>query len=389
MQYRTEEGPKVSTLSGQESAKILVVDDSREILEVLKKVLELSGYDVFTADRASKALKKLTVKVPDLIICDVMMPEQDGYQFHLEVKQNPDWCNIPFLFLTALNSDEEKRMGMASGCDDYLTKPFDPDDLVAVVRGKLTLARHREKMSTLKMEGFRRRIIHTLSHEFRTPLVSVNTGAELLLEQHKSLNDKQIARLLQSVWRGGQRLERLVDDFMLLQQIDLGHAAHTCELYRQRCPVLRIIETAVECFKESMGEGDNYMVETIGPVEDELCDSYISVYDVQLINVVQRLLSNAYKFGGQEGLITITFGVAHDNVFISVRDRGPGLQDNSRSKAYEPFTQINRETYEQQGCGLGLTIARYFTTINGGTLTLSQPEDGVGLEAMLLFPVTV
>lgn len=369
---------------------ILVVDDNAQLLSVTKEILEVHGFKVLDAASVSAALEYLTTASVDMIICDVVMPERNGFEFRDEVLRNPEWCDLPFIFLTGLSSDDEVRMGKASGCDEYLTKPFDPDDLISVVKGKVALLRKRQAMADARMESYRRRIIHTLSHEFRTPLVSINTGTELLLDQHINLKDAQVTKLLESVLRGGQRLERLVDDFMLLQQIDLGHAEYTCELYQQKVPIRAIVESAVESFVESQIHPEQFDIQVILPEQDTLEQLYVRVYDVQIVNLFTRLLSNAVKFAGSKEPIRILLGHESGSVYAAVLDSGPGLDATKETEphysALKPFAQINRETYEQQGCGLGLTIAHYFAAINGGKLFLRNRPEKQGLEARVVFP---
>lgn len=373
----------------RDSGVVLVVDDNLELLCLVKQVLTAEGFKVLTAPSVDAAFRTLAATTPDMIICDVLLPDKNGLEFHREVKQSPEWCNVPFVFLTGLSSEEHIRIGKQQGCDDYLTKPVEVEDLIAVVKGKLALAEHRRKMALAQFEGYRKRIIHTLSHEFRTPLVSINTGTELLLDQHGDLPHEQIKRLLESIWRGGQRLERLVNDFMLLQQIDLGHARQTYELYKQPISVLQLIETAVDCFNQTAFEGHVAEPEVLLPNKRRLEQLIILVYDVQILNVIQRLLSNAYKFAGEESRVTVSGGELEGVAYISIRDRGPGMDSLCKSapKACEAFVQLKREVYEQQGCGIGLTISRHFAEINGGSLRFCTPEEGPGLEAMLSFPL--
>lgn len=370
------------------SSHVLLVDDNVELLAVLRQILEANGYQVSLASMVNQAIGLLDVFIPDIIICDIMLPDRSGFDLYEEVRANSRWYEVPFLFLSALSGEEHIRLGKQLGCDDYLTKPFNPDDLVSVVKGKLALAECRKKMQVKRFEDYRKRIIQTLSHEFRTPLVSINTGAELLLEQNEGLGEVQVRRLLESILRGGQRLERLVDDFMLLQQIDLGHAEHTCELYRQTLPLVQIVDTAIECYEEIHGERPHPLTKDYLN-ERENSKIKICVYDVQVINVIQRLLNNAYKFAGRENAVMVRVGKHDDKAFVSIRDYGPGLKKDSApaEDACLPFMQIDREFLEQQGCGLGLTISKYFTEINGGTLTLDTPEDGIGLEAVVSFPL--
>ncbi len=119
---------------------ILVVDDQPELLENIALTLEAAGYAVATAQDGAQALELLSNTPPDLILADIAMPQLNGYQLFERVRENPDWVAIPFLFLTARALDSDIRYGKELGADDYLTKPIQPEDLLAVVRGKLRRA---------------------------------------------------------------------------------------------------------------------------------------------------------------------------------------------------------------------------------------------------------
>lgn len=122
-------------------ALILVVDDQPELLSSLQMTLELSGYGVVTAHNGHIALELLHQRSVDLIISDIAMPGMNGYQLYERVRENAAWMAIPFLFLTARSLDSDVRYGKELGVDDYLTKPLQPEDLLAVIQGKLKRAR--------------------------------------------------------------------------------------------------------------------------------------------------------------------------------------------------------------------------------------------------------
>lgn len=386
LQYPAVNSPSVQSEEQLTKADVLVVDDNLELLSVLSEILSLNGYSVQSATNGHLALELLSSHSPDLIICDIMMPMMDGFELHSVIRDTAEWCDIPFVFLTALSDPREIRLGRESGCDDYLTKPFDPSDLISVVKGKLTLARHRRLVNEARMESYRRRVVHTLSHEFRTPLVSINTGTELLIDQHKNLKHEHVERLLESISRGGQRLERLVNDFMLLQQIDLGEAERLCKRYKRKTSLLEAAEIAVESYKELFPEtADIIELVSMGCTDK---NSMVDVYDVQLVSIIQRLLSNSQKFAGTEKTITVTVSTEGALGIIRIRDMGPGLKrQNTACDPLQAFTQVDRDIHEQQGCGLGLTIANHFALINGGKLRLFEPEDGVGLLVEVSLPL--
>lgn len=126
-------------------AIILVVDDEPVIRDCVADVLGLSGFKVITAGSGAEALTLMDHHTPDLIIADVMMPQMNGYQLYQRVRRNPDWLLIPFIFLTAKSEKEDVRYGKELGADDYLTKPLEPEDLLAAVIGRLTRFEQFEK----------------------------------------------------------------------------------------------------------------------------------------------------------------------------------------------------------------------------------------------------
>ncbi len=364
----TQPNQDANTGTAKESL-VLVVDDNRELLGVLKGFLGRHGLRVITAECGTAALELLAYARPELVVCDILMPRMDGYELQRVLLSDPKWSDIPFIFLSALSAEEEVQYGRELGCDEYLTKPFDLSELLAVIKGKLTLAQQRARMNELKAGETHRRIINTLSHEFRTPLVSISTGAELLRDEHDSLDQKQFSQLLEMIWRGGQRLERLVNDF-----------------YRQRVSLSNVVQLAVESYKETLFSGETANIEVLLPKEKR--DLWIEVFDPHVVSIIQRLLSNAHKFGGPENKISVGIGKIDNSGFVCIRDRGPGMETSHvdvLTHACEPFTQFKREVLEQQGCGLGLAICRKLAGINGATLSFRRPDEGPGLEAILSF----
>lgn len=119
------------------SMKILVIEDNSEMRENIAELLELSSYEVDVAINGKEGVKKALVSVPDLIICDIMMPEMDGYETLSLLSRNPKTMAIPFIFLTAKAEKEDFRKGMDMGADDYLVKPFDHISLINTVQRRL------------------------------------------------------------------------------------------------------------------------------------------------------------------------------------------------------------------------------------------------------------
>jgi two-component system sensor histidine kinase/response regulator len=364
---------------------ILVVDDNPLIVSVVKNLLQANNYQVATAGNGREALDLLGHRAVDVIICDVMMPKMDGYKLHHWVRAKAEFSHIPFVFLTALDTDQEMLKGHESGADDYLTKPFDPRDLLAVVRGKILRSRGIKSSTENRYDNYRRRVIHTLSHEFRTPLVAINTGTEMLMEQlvsqHGNLDADKINNLLEAVHRGGQRLERLVNDFMLLQQIDAGVAQKVYDSRAEQCAVSSLLETFLKMIQS---ECDRAGVKLSF---DSCCgESMVRIYQPQVLEILRRVTENGIKFSPKDRVLDIFAYRQEDEIIIEIRDRGIGFDPAKIREALEAFGQIDREKLEQQGGGLGLAIAYKYALINKCKLLFATRHDG-GSSVSLVFPV--
>ncbi|RLC85875.1 MAG: hypothetical protein DRI79_10805, partial [Chloroflexi bacterium] len=167
---------------------ILVVEDHEILLEAIRDILETAGYIVSTAPDGVQALQVMEKIRPDLIVADIMMPRMDGYTLYEAVRARPEWVPIPFIFLTAKTEKEEMLKGKGLGAEDYITKPFDAQELLVVVRARLKRAQAIREVTEAEFDQLKQQIITVLSHELRTPLTYVRTYTELALEEISSLS---------------------------------------------------------------------------------------------------------------------------------------------------------------------------------------------------------
>ncbi|MFX0106187.1 MAG: PleD family two-component system response regulator [Candidatus Hodarchaeota archaeon] len=154
---------------------ILLVEDDPNIVKYIKMTLEFNQCDVITAENGKEGLKVLLeqIECPDLIISDILMPELNGYDFFNEISYNPALCHIPFIFLSALDSAEEIRMGKMLGADDYLTKPINEDDLLATVFGKIKRSMHNKLVSKRFSELFASDEIESIPEENKDLIILI------------------------------------------------------------------------------------------------------------------------------------------------------------------------------------------------------------------------
>jgi len=144
-------------MTEQEKPTILVVDDNEDIATNVKYFLEFSGFTVYTASNGKEAFEVLGTldNVPDVIVSDIMMPEMDGYEFFKAVSSDTRYMNVPFIFLSAKSSPEDVRLGKILGVDDYMIKPFNQEDLLASITGKIARSKNAARMNDILVDSMK------------------------------------------------------------------------------------------------------------------------------------------------------------------------------------------------------------------------------------------
>ena len=365
--------------------KVMLVEDNPILLESIAFELEMRGYDVMQAidGRVALDLLNVTDHTPDIIVSDIAMPNMDGYMLLESVRQNQKWNNVPFLFLTALDSKNASRTGRELGVDDYLTKPFQPEDLVIAMENKLSRIAQFRQAAEVQMDDVRRQLLHMLSQELRSPLTYIFGGAEMLEEYLGDLPNETAHDMLRLVQTGVKRLNRLVNNILYLVTIDSGHLKRIIEQYGSPFEVMDIVNTAVRTIRDNPQFADrDLQVEVNGPDEP----LYIHGVDEYLVMMVAEILHNAFKYSPQRATITVNVARVGVNVRIVIQDQGPGIPPEKIDSVWDRFMQMHHEDYEQQGSGLGLSLVRETARLHGGDCGIaSQP--GVGTTVTLQLPL--
>jgi two-component system, sensor histidine kinase and response regulator len=363
-----------------EGCCVLVVEDNPLMKQTIESLLLSQNFTVYTSANGKEALEILKDREVDVIVCDVMMPKMDGYQLFQSLRDSNRHHHVPFVFLTALDDVVEIERGNEIGVDDYLTKPFEPREFLSIIRGKVVRSRNLKSIEEGKYEQFRKRVIHTLSHEFRTPLVAISTGTELLLDQIGSLDPEKTVSLLSAVQRGGQRLERLVSDFMLVQQIESGVAERLYESKRKKVSLCDLHSDLLQRVSD-LPDDEAKRIKSDVPQKEVILEP---VYSPHIVEIIFRLLQNSLKFA-PETPAHVSFEIYAGEVCWNVKDYGPGFEVSRIGEAMQLFGQLDRQIHEQQGGGLGLPIACRLAAINRCSLKF-RPATLEGFTASLALP---
>lgn len=361
---------------------ILVVDDEPGNLELIATILQHDSYIVLPASSALEALKLLETHKPDLIISDIMMPHMSGYELYQEVRQNPELQAVPFIFLSAKGKRADIRYGKELGVDDYLTKPFSRQDLLLTIRNKLQraqdfIAEAENRLNTLKND-----IMRSLSHEFRTPLTIIKGSIELM-SRDLNLNQQQhFNEWLEHIKHNSDRLENLVEDFLLMAKAESGELLREFEKYKVPLSLPLLLPMLLAPFKQLAEQRHMRFNLDIAPSTPDLY-----VCERHLLIVLTKLLDNSFKFSPEhEGEVGIKVDHPDDVIRIAVYNQGDLIAPEHQEKVFDKFYQIGRQYWEQQGTGVGLTIAKQLVELNGGQIRAYNQEDRLNVFE-LQFPI--
>lgn len=355
-------------------ARILIVEDELNLLEGIQTVLELDNYSVIAVENGEQALAILSESSvpPDLIVSDIMMPHMDGIQLLREVRKVAAWIKIPFIFLTARSEKVDIQRGKQLGVDDYLTKPFDADDLLIAVesrlnRHKMLNAVYDDAMSTLKHN-----ILTILNHEFRTPLTFVVAYADMLNDETQRLSDEELLAFLRGVNTGALRLRRLIENFIQLVEMETGDAQKAYDL--RKAPITDLADL-IETARLEVYNVTHFSQPFYTDIEDGLPEF---TGDIQYLrSALVQLIDNAVKFSAGDQPITVGAYRFGDEVHLWVRDHGRGIDPAQQEEIWETFYQIDRDIHEDQGTGSGLAIVDHVAMLHGGHTEIeSRPQEG-------------
>ena len=368
-----------------QSAKVLVVEDDVHLLEGIRDILELEEemkFEVLMAENGVHALEVLRSQVtpPDLIVSDIMMPKMDGITFLKEVRKEPIWFAIPFIFLTAKGEKSDQHRGLRLGVDDYIVKPYDPNDLLEKIKARLRRYSGLNDLYKKGLDGLKRQILTILNHEFRTPLTFVVAYADMLSNpgEHK-MSDSELQSYLTGVSAGANRLRRLIENFILLVEMITGDAQQT---YAWRRGDIDSINDLLAMAQEKAGQLDNHAltIEVTGAIP-------VFNGDMEyLAAALAQFLTNAAKFSADGKPIVMGAETGTDDVVLWVRDQGRGIPPNEYDAIWQPFYQINRAVNEDQGAGTGLAIVQGVAALHGGRAELDS-KVGIGSTFRIVLPL--
>lgn len=363
--------------------KILVVDDVQSNIILVKAILGKEGYQIFEATNGFECIEKLKTDNPDIILLDIMMPEMNGLET-MEIIRNGDVNpNIPIIFLSALDDKKDVVKGFKSGANDYVTKPFNNNELVVRVSHQISLIAAKREieektinlLSTIKN---RDRLYAVIAHDLRSPLSSIKMILNLLTtELGGDKIDQEMFSMLKEANKTSEELFLLLDNLLKWTKTQTGK--------------LRIVSQKIDIIGIINGLEDLYTImsksKDINISLKSSSSSIETVSDADLIKTILRnLIVNAIKFSYTGGNINITAEEQEDKIIIGIEDNGCGISEENKDKILsKENTYTTFGTNNEEGSGLGLNLCNEFVTKLGGRLWF-ESEEGVGTKFYFTIP---
>ena len=351
--------------------KILIVDDVMSNVLLLKVLLTNEKFAIATASNGRQALEQVEKENPDLVLLDVMMPEMSGFEVAQHLKSNPQTAEIPIIFLTALNSTADIVKGFQVGANDFISKPFNKEELIIRVTHQISLVAAK-RLILSKTEELQRtiagrdKLYSVIAHDLRSPMGSIKMVLNMLI-----LNlpfEKIGAEMYELLTMANQTTEdvfSLLDNLLKWTKSQIGKL----NVVYQDVDLVEVTDGVIEIFS---------MVASLKKIRiREMKPERMMVNaDIDMLKtVVRNLLSNAIKFSKENSEILVKMEEVNGMAVVSVQDHGCGISEEGQKKLLHADTHFSTfGTNNEEGSGLGLLLCKDFVVKNGGKLWFTSKE---------------
>lgn len=355
---------------------VLIIDDDAHLTATLTLGLETSGYRVVSAPDATSGWKLAHIHLPDLILCDIDMPDKDGRRLLKEMQADPALAGRQYVLMTGKMALGGTRAAMSLGADDYLSKPFTLKELLNCIEARLRRAEISRRIDTRRVEELRERLHSTLPQQFFTPLASIMGLTELLQNQLEVLKQEEIRQDLADILRASRRLHRTLRNYLLLLELDSPEAARPSPPL-QADAVMKALTTGIEIANERHQRAADLV--------SELEAAGIKADPMDLAILLEELVDNALAYSRHGTTVNVRSWVDAGQLHVSVKDRGRGMTPEQVARLYA-LRRPTRTPMGEPGLGLGLALVRRLVRHLGGEFHLDS-EPGKGTTSHFTLPV--
>lgn len=360
---------------------VLVVDDNPKNLQIIALTLRDLNYKLMIADSGPKAIELSERYKSDLILLDVMMPGMDGFEVCQIIKSKPENEGIPIIFLTALSEKTNLVKGFELGAVDYITKPFNKEELISRIKTHLELKFARDELKNItthlyELNSIKDKMFSVIGHDLRSPVGSIKMMLDLLSNNLEKYDLHQLRENIGLLSKTTDEVFSLLENLLWWARTQSGNLS----VIPEDIELKSMLSSLYYLNKTSLNLKN---IEFINSVDEQ-----VSVFaDMNMLKTVLRnLISNAIKFTPNGGKIIISCTETDDLVCINVADTGIGIPENVVANLFnEKYQFTSPGTNMESGSGLGLILCKNFVVANNGTISV-ESEQGKGSLFKIFMP---
>jgi Osmosensitive K+ channel histidine kinase len=350
-------------IAQKDVASILIVDDNPVNLQVLTSMLKQSGWRPRPVMSGRLGLQTARNEPPDLVLLDVNMPEMNGYEVCEQLKADTRLADIPVIFVSALGETLDKVRGFSVGGVDYVTKPFQLDEVRARVIAHLELRRQRVLLQSSyeklrESERLRDSQVHMIVHDLRSPLAAISAFLDLFEEEAKRKLGAETQEDVANAMRATRNMARMINGILDVSKME----AQMMKLDLRECDLVQVIGQSLDELESLVGTRRLVFERPAAPAL-VLADQEI------VVRIVQNFLGNALRFTPASGEIRVGIVVEAEHIRVFVADTGPGIPPDFRHSIFDKFTQVEGHAlHRNQTTGLGLAFCKLAVEAHGGRI---------------------
>jgi two-component system, sensor histidine kinase and response regulator len=341
---------------------VLIVDDTPTNLQVLVRLLSDRGFITLVAEDGASAMELTLREKPDIILLDVMMPMVNGFETCRHLKERSETHDIPVIFMTARSELTDKMKGFEVGAVDYITKPFQKEEVIARVTTQLTLARQKRDLKSLAEQ--RGRFMRIAAHDLRNPLTVINAWSEI-----GSTSDdlSKMQKAFHSINTAAQLMEAIIDDFLALHIVQ-SQARDSLGSFDLKLVIEQVLEQqSFAAQSKQITLSSHLPTEPITPIGN-LSHTH---------QILTNFVTNAVKYSPPQTQTVVSARLLGDQWRVEVRDQGPGIAPAERRRLFVEFAKIsNKPTGGETSTRLGLAIVKALAEAQRGSVGAEFPPEG-------------
>jgi len=337
-------------MTNNETSTILVVDDIPTNIKVLFDYLKSIGFKVRIAKSGEHALAQIALSPPDLILLDVMMPKIDGFEVCRRLKADEKTREIPVIFMTAKTETVDKVKGFEVGAVDYVSKPFQQEEVLARINAHLTIRKLQNSLQqhNQELDAF----AHSVAHDLKNPVNVITNYIEMLIEDLSPIIRSESLQMLQNTRQAASNLVNIIDALLLLSRTRQQNV---------EMEVLSMDEIVKHVEFRLAKMIEDYQGKIISPVQWPNALGYAP----WITEVWANYISNGLKYGGHPPLLELGAEPDDDEqICFWIRDNGEGLTEEEQGQLFMPFSRLSQTRVEGQGLGLSI-VERIIETCGG------------------------